>query len=192
MTLPCSVVIPTLFPVNIIENLFKSIPVVEEILVLDNSNDIELEKLIKQSYIDIKYIPTGDIGLGRTFNKALKITKCELMFITQPDVIIERNCIENLLSAYKKYENVALLSPLLFEDNQYSKYDHYDLKLNKKKEILNLKVKNNKNIFPSGDFGVEAINSTAVLIDKEKIKSVNGWDNYYYTYLEDIDLCLKS
>lgn len=84
-----------------------------------------------------------------------------------------------------------MLVPLIFEKNQYSKYDHFDLRLDKNKKITNFKIKNFKNIQPSGDFGVEAVNSTALLIDKKKIKEIGGWDNYFYTYLEDIDLCYR-
>ena len=187
----CSVVIPTYFPGKIIEKLFESIPPVKEILVFDNSNDHELEDLIKNKYEHVKYIPTGDIGLGNTFNKALGEIKTDLMFITQPDVVIEKNCIENLILAKKKYINSALLAPLIFENNQYSKYDHFDLKIDKNKKIKNYKIKNFKNIHPSGDIGVEAINSTSILIDKKKIVQIGGWDNYYYTYLEDVDLCYR-
>ena len=187
----CSIVVPTYFPGKIIEKLFESFPPVKEVLVLDNSNDNELKDLINQKYKYIKYIPTGDIGLGKTFNKALEEIKTELMFITQPDVVLEKNCIENLLLAKKKYINSALLVPLIFEKNQYSKYDHFDLRLNKNKEITGFKVKNFKSVNPSGDFGVEAVNSTAVLIDKKKINQIGGWDNYFYTYLEDIDLCYR-
>ena len=28
-------------------------------------------------------------------------------------------------------------------------------------------------------------------IDKKKINQIGGWDNYFYTYLEDIDLCYR-
>tara|TARA_A100001015_G_scaffold227750_1_gene257297 strand:- start:192 stop:506 length:315 start_codon:yes stop_codon:yes gene_type:complete len=98
----CSIVVPTYFPGKIIEKLFKSFPPVKEILVLDNSNDNELKDLIYKKYNYIKYIPTGDIGLGKTFNKALEEIKTELMFITQPDVVLKKNCIENLLLAKKK------------------------------------------------------------------------------------------
>jgi GT2 family glycosyltransferase len=187
----CSVVIPTYFPGKIIEKLFESIPPVKEILVFDNSNDHELEDLIKNKYEHVKYIPTGDIGLGNTFNKALGEIKTNLMFITQPDVIIEKNCIENLILAQKKYIHSALLAPLIFENNQYSKYDHFDLKIDKNKKIKNFKIKNFKSVNPSGDIGVEAINSTSILIDRKKIKQIGGWDNYYYTYLEDVDLCYR-
>ena len=86
----CSVVIPTYFPGKIIEKLFESIPPVKEILVFDNSNDQELEDLIKIKYKYIRYIPTGDIGLSNTFNRAIEEIKTDLMFITQPDVVIKK------------------------------------------------------------------------------------------------------
>jgi len=187
----CSVIIPTYFPGKIIENLLESIPPVKEILILDNSDDNELRNLLKTSYKKVRYLSTGDIGLSRTFNRALEEIDTELMFITQPDVIIEKNCIENLILAHKKYKNSALLAPLIFENSQYSEHDHFDLRLDKNKKIKNFKIKKFKNINPSGDFSVEAINSTAILVDKKKIKQIGGWDEYYYTYLEDIDLCYK-
>ena len=124
--------------------------------------------MIIDRYKNIKYINTGDIGLGKTFNMALKLAKSDNIFITQPDVILRKNCLENLLLAKKKYKDAALLAPLLFEKNKYSIYDHLDLPLDKKKRIINRNSDNRIKSYPSGDFCVEAINSTALLIDKKK------------------------
>lgn len=187
----CSIIVPTYHPGEIINDLLNSLPEVKEIIILDNSDDINLKNLIIDRFKNIKYINTGDIGLGKTFNMALEIAKSDNIFITQPDVILRKNCLENLLLAKKKYKYAAVLAPLLFEKNKYSIYDHLDLPLDKKKRIINRNNDNRINSYPSGDFCVEAINSTALLIDKKKIIKVNGWDDYFYTYLEDIDLCLR-
>mgnify|MGYP001413361678 FL=1 len=187
----CSIIIPTYYPGEIINNLLNSLPEAKEIIILDNSDDINLKKLIIDRYKNIKYINTGDIGLGKTFNMALEIAKSNQIFLTQPDVILRKNCLENLLLAKKKYKDAAVLAPLLFEKNNYSIYDHLDLALDKKKRITHRSNANRIYKFPSGDFCVEAINSTALLIDKKKITTVKGWDDYFYTYLEDIDLCLR-
>ena len=191
MKVKCSVVIPTYFPGNIIKNLLNTIPDVEEILILDNGNDEELKNLLVQEFNNVTYLNTGDIGLGKTFNKAISIVKTNNIFITQPDVTLHKNCIENLILAKSKYKNAAILAPVLYENEKYSYYDHLDLLLNKHKKIIKRKNKNKIYCLPSGDFCVEAINSTALLVDKEKIKTINGWDDYYYTYLEDVDLCYR-
>ena len=186
--LNCSVVIPTFYPGDIINKLILSLPPVKEIIIFDNGNDVKLKNNILDHFQNIKYFKTGDIGLARTFNFALNNTKSHNIFITQPDVELHNDCIENLLVAKEKYQNAAILTPLIFENNKYSIFDHYQLKIDKSKKLKkSIRIKNNK-IIPSGDFCVEAVNATAMLIDKTKVKSIGGWDNYYYTYLEDIDL----
>lgn len=186
--LDCSVVIPTFYPGDIINKLFLSLPAVKEIIVFDNGNDKKLKNETLDNFRNIKYINTGDIGLAKTFNFALNNTVSQNIFITQPDVELYNNCIENLLDAKKKYENAAILAPLVFEDNKYSIFDHYQLKIYKSKKLKKKIQSKKNNIIPSGDFCVEAIPATAMLIDRNKVINIGGWDNYYYTYLEDIDL----
>ncbi len=189
--LDCSIAIPTYYPGNIIEKLIKSLPEVKEILVLDNGDDIELEKLLSK-YSHIKHLKLGDIGLGKTFNKLLEISSSKNTFITQPDVVLRKNCIENLLIAKQKYPDAAIYSPIYVENNTYSKYDFFDLKLDKNRNLINFPQNNVvKNIEPLGDFCVDAVSSTANLFNLDKIKTIGGWDDFFYTYLEDIDLSLR-
>ena len=84
-----------------------------------------------------------------------------------------------------------MVAPIVFDNKIYSKYDFYDLKYSKKnKTFLDKKIKKNS-ILPSGDFCVDAVNATTMLIRVEALKRINGWDNNYYVYLEDIDICLR-
>lgn len=189
--LDVTVIIPTYYPGVIIKNLFQSLPKVREIIILDNGSDVNLKSLITSEYNFINYINVGDIGLGKTFNYGLGISKSENIFITQPDVIIEKNCLENILQKQKKYTNAAILSPLVFEKEKYAFYDAPLLKLDKSNFLINCKIKNTINKIPDGDLSVEAVTSTAILLKKNIIKELNGWDNFYYTYLEDIDLSAR-
>jgi N-acetylglucosaminyl-diphospho-decaprenol L-rhamnosyltransferase len=191
MKINCTVVIPTYYTGDVIYNLLDTIPNVTDIFILDNSNDEKLRENIKKKYQHIHYLGIGDVGLGKTFNKALSMVNTNLLFITQPDVVLKKNCIENLIYAIKKYKSSAIVSPLFFENNKYSQYDHYTLKLNSKKEIVTTNTIYKNYTIPSGDFCVEAINSTAFLIDVSKVKEIGGWDEYYYTYLEDIDFSYR-
>lgn len=190
--LDCSIVIPTYYPGSIIEDLFKSLPVVKEVFVLDNGEDKQLSEIIQKNYSYIRHIKLGDIGLGKTFNKSLEIVSSNNLFITQPDVILKKNCLENLLSAKYFYTEACILSPIYFDNKEYSKFDCLDLILDEKKKILNIKRNQNlKKIKPWGDYCAEAVASTSNLIDVKKLKSIGGWDDYFYTYLEDLDLSLR-
>tara|TARA_Y100000591_G_scaffold265607_1_gene239232 strand:- start:47 stop:934 length:888 start_codon:yes stop_codon:yes gene_type:complete len=184
------VILPTFFPGNeIFENL-KSIPNNLKILVIDNSYNQSLKEKISK-YENCEYYNIGDVGLGKTFNFALSKVKTPYILLTQPDVILRKNCVENLMQGFEKYKNAGMVVPIVFDNNIYSKYDFYDLKYSKKNKIFQNKKKNISTILPSGDFCVDAVNATTMLIKVEALKEIDGWDDNYYVYLEDIDICLR-
>ena len=188
----CQVILPTFYPGKKIINCINSIPDKYPIAIIDNGNDDELGDILKKIPRRISHYKVGDIGLPKSFNFALSISNSNYIFITQPDVILEKNCIENLLIANFKYADAGILCPLFYEKEDYSLYDHYDLKFNKKnfKLLKTKKIKNNK-IVPSGDFCVEAVNSTAILVKKDLLMKIGMWDENIYTYLEDIDMSIR-
>jgi len=186
-----TIIIPTFYPGKIIKKCLASLPPVSEIIIIDNGEDLELEKIIKLHKLKIKHFKVGDIGLSKSFNIALAKSKNENILITQPDVYFEKNSIINLIKAQKKYMKVGIFSPLLFEKKKYSQYDYLDLGLSKSGNLKNTKKNKKINILPSGDICVEAVNATAMLIKKSIIKKINGWDENIYTYHEDVDLCLR-
>ena len=161
----CTVVLPTFFPGEQIVNCIDSIPRCFKILVIDNSYDQRLIKFIK-NYKNVEYHNIGDVGLGKTFNFALSIVKTELIFLTQPDVTLRNNCLENLINSSKLYSSAGILAPVVFDNGIYSRYDFYDLKYNAINKIFkNKKFKNGINILPSGDYSVDAINATSMLLN---------------------------
>ena len=186
-----TIVIPTFYPGKIIKKCLASLPLTAEIIIIDNGEDPELEKIIKLQKHKIKHYKVGDIGLSKSFNIALAKSKNENILITQPDVCFEKNSIINLVKAQKKYTKAGIISPLLFEKKKYSQYDYLDLSLSKLGTLENKRKPKKVSMLPSGDICVEAVNATAMLIKKTIIKKINGWDENIYTYHEDIDLCLK-
>ena len=186
-----SIIIPTFYPGEIINNCIDSLPKESDIIIVDNGDDPELENILKNKYPRIRHYKIGDIGLPKSFNFAVKKSKNENILITQPDVTFEKDTISNLISASIKYPNAGIIAPIIFENKKYSLYDTLDLNLSKTGELQVKKISKSINIMPSGDFCAQAVNATAMLIKKNIIKKVNGWDENIYTYLEDIDLCIK-
>jgi len=187
-----TIIIPTFYPGSIINRCIDTLPEDADIIVVDNGYDQELDNLLKQKKHNIRHFKIGDVGLPKSFNFGLKKSKNETILITQPDVSFEKNCISELLKATKKYENVGLFAPTIYENKEYSQYNSLELNLTKN-GLIKSKNNNFKTIYkkPSGDTCVEAVNATAMLLNKSIIKKIGGWDENIYTYLEDIDLCIK-
>jgi GT2 family glycosyltransferase len=191
MSEKCTVVLPTFFPGEQIVKCIETIPKIFKIVIIDNSYDDRLVKFIKK-YNNIEYHKIGDVGLGKTFNYALSIIKTELIFLTQPDVTLRNNCLENLVNSTLLYPSAGILAPIVFDNGIYSKYDFYDLKYDKINKVFNnKKFKDRMKVVPSGDYSVDAINATSMLLNTNLMKTIGGWDNNIYVYLEDIDISLR-
>ena len=65
------------------------------------------------------------------------------------------------------------------------------MSLSREGNLKNTKRPKKINILPSGDICVEAVNSTALLVKKDIIEKIGKWDDNIYTYLEDIDICVR-
>ena len=186
----CTVVLPTYFPGDEIFKNLESIPIDLKVIIVDNSYDLSLKDKISK-YKNCDYFNIGDVGLGKTFNFALSKIKTPYVLLTQPDVELRKNCIENLLKGFEKYKDAGMVVPIVYDKKVYSKYDFYDLKYSKNERKFNYKKNKVISKVPSGDFCVDAVNATTMLISVEALKKIDGWDDNYYVYLEDIDICLR-
>ena len=186
-----TIIIPTFYPGKIINECLDTIPKTADIIIVDNGKDIELENILKKKEHNIRHFKIGDVGLPKSFNYGVSKSKNENILITQPDVRFKENAIDNLLNASLKYNDAGILAPIIHENNVYSSNNSMSLTLGKKGELLNRPKFKGIDILPEGDFCVEAVNATAMLVKKSILNKINGWDEKIFTYLEDIDLCLN-
>ena len=186
-----TIIIPTFYPGPIINNCIDSLPLESDLIIVDNGEDEELERIIIKKKNNIRHFKIGDLGLPKSFNYAVKQAFNENILITQPDVTFEKDSIKNLIEGSKKYKDAGLLATIIYENNKYIFFNSLDLTLGKKGELIKKKRVKKKNIIPSGDFCAEAVSATAMLLKKSILNKIGGWDENIYTYLEDLDLCLK-
>ncbi len=153
----------------------KSIRFIKKIIIFDNSNDLETKKKIKKIYPKIKFILSrSNIGYGCANNKIINICKSKYLFILNPDTILKKNCESELLKSIKLLkENFSIISPIATEKN-YGVYLKTDKKYLKKNLIE-----------------VDYVKGFAMVINIKKIKKVGMFDNKFFLYLEEIDLCRR-
>ena len=193
--LDCTVVITTFFAGEKLEACIKNIPKSFNILIIDNGGEKEKKKYFEDKFLNLTYyVSDKNLGVPRSYSLANSLVKTRYMFNTQPDVILKKNCIENLLEKTNLYPNFAILSPTIFHDNSYLvEGDYKILKIfkNKYKETGKIKIHPVDKKPPEGDISVDAVTGTAMLIDRDKLKLIDDWDKNIFNYYEDMDLCLR-
>ena len=146
---------------------------VKEIIIFDNSNDTKLKKIVNKRYPKINYILSKkNIGYGAAHNKVIKLAKTPYIFVLNPDTLLEKNCIKELVNGSNKISNnFEIISPLA-KSNNFGFFENNDEKRLSNKEIID----------------VDFVKGFSMLIKKSR---ANYFDDNFFLYLEEIDLCKR-
>ncbi len=187
-----------------LESLYKHNKGSFEVIVVDNSEKKSIKNLLISRYKNLKYIPSKvNIGYGAGINLGAKQAKGDYIFILNPDTIFESNVISNLLIKIKKDKNIAIVAPILYTtENKIMEQGARDL--TPLRAIFQLSFI--KKIWPGNPFGrnywvrkwkanslnkVDNVPGTAFLIRKDIFDRVGGFDEKYFLYFEEFDLCKR-
>ena len=152
-------------------------------IIIDNSNCYKTYNLVKE-YKNIKYIKTvKNLGYGAANNIAVKNSETKYVLILNPDIIIDNTSIQILFENVKKYENFGILAPSLYNQNNLRR-------TNGSRSILKDKrISSSKSNFAVGDTCYDYIIGCAILIEKHFFLNIGCFDESFFMYFEDNDLC---
>ncbi len=177
-------------------SVLKFLPDKSEVIVLDNaSEDLTVDKL-KQFTPKIKLIISDkNLGFSNGNNKAVKIAKGEYLFFLNPDTYLTEDIFTPLINFYQADENIGIIGPKLITPDgsiqaTVKKFPSVwgafkELILGIPKTYSQYIPKENKPII------VDCVYGAAFLISANLFRNCGGFDERYFLYYEDIDLCRK-
>jgi GT2 family glycosyltransferase len=158
-----------------------------EIIIIDNaSSDGSLEEINKIFFEKIKIIKNdSNIGFGPANNKAAKIANGDYLFFLNSDTILESGDLGEIDGYFKKNKNVGIIGPqLILQNGKHQPYSNGSFP-----SLFNvLFQKFNKdchNEISEADW----VSGAALIIRKEIFLKLKGFDENFFMYFEDIDLC---
>jgi N-acetylglucosaminyl-diphospho-decaprenol L-rhamnosyltransferase len=161
---------------HIINECIKSLPKDSNIIIIENSNNRELKKKLEVKYSKINVITQENSGMGSANNKGIKLCKTDYAFVINPDVKFYENTMQELIALSSKYNDYSILAPIS-DDTKYPNY-----------KIKNKKIKNDDPDF----LNVDSVDGYAMLINKKKFSDNIYFDENFFLYLENDDLCLRK
>jgi GT2 family glycosyltransferase len=169
-----SIVIVAFKSEEILEKCLKHVHQNNNIIVIDNSNNLNYKKIIKKKYPKINYITSKkNLGYGTANNIGIKKSKNTDVLILNPDAIITKKNYKMLENYINKIKNYGILLPLI---------------QNKKLETILKKKINKPQIANYKDIGKGYVSGCAMLINKKKLKNIHFFDEKIFLYKEETDL----
>jgi len=108
-----SVIIVSFKSDHIIHRCINSIDKEIEIIVVDNSNNAEFKKYIEEKYKNVKCILSTNIGMGAGNNIGIRNTNKDFALVLNPDVILDKNAINQIIDASRTIDSFGVIAPTL-------------------------------------------------------------------------------
>ncbi len=158
---------------HIIEKCIQSINSNIKIIVVENSDNVVVKKFLENKFSNVEVIITKqNLGYGKGNNFGISKVKTQYAFILNPDAILEKNCLSELSKAQINLkDDFTILAPNL--SNNYGYFSSQ--KNNLQNEILE----------------VDYVKGFAILINLKKINFDKIFDENFFLFLEEIDLCKR-
>jgi len=105
-----SIVIPTYNRVEKLErailSLLESKIKPEEIIVVDDGSTDDTESMVKK-YPEVKYLKQNHLGVATARNRGVTTSSNDLIFFTDSDCVVDKDCLFNLLNELK--DDIAMV-----------------------------------------------------------------------------------
>ena len=156
-----------------------------EIIVIDNNSIDESTKFIREEFTDILLIESKkNSGFGQANNQAAKIAIGDILFFLNPDTLIKENIFQKIIETFEQDSKIGIVAPqLILPDNSLQPWA-----FGKEGGILGIIKNKFKNSLPTE---IDWVSGAALAIRRDIFEKINGFDEKFFMYFEDRDLCLR-
>jgi len=161
------------------------------ILIVDNGGNKEILLKIKSLNLNVDILGKNkNLGYGRAINLAYQYIKTPYFLILNPDLLITYENIRKLYNTITLNKNCAITAPITKPD-----YDFYGT-FPEKENILKNKYEQSisKKLYDADIEGlccVDVVKGCAMLVNSNLFNEVGKFDEKYFLFYEEIDLCKK-
>ena len=176
-----------------------------EIIVVDNHSFDGSQKILKKRFPHIKLIENQEnIGFGSAVNQGAELASGEYLFVLNPDTIIQEDTINVLVNYLIAHKEVGMVGPKIINSDgklqQACKRSFPTFKVALPKLLGISKLFPNSTwagkynltyLDPDKIHSVDAVSGACMLMKTNLFRKLDGFDEEYFMYGEDIDLCYR-
>ncbi len=173
-------------------------PGLASVLVVDNGSTDHSEEVVA-ARPGVRWLSTGtNLGFGRAANRAVAATSQQYVCILNPDLEVRPNAIRELAAYLDAHPKVAIAAPMVVnpDGSSYPSARSFPSALDGiGHAVVGLVSSSNpwtrryqRTADPASP---DWVSGTAMLLRREAVEAVGCFDERYFMYVEDVDLCWR-
>ena len=167
---------------EILKNCLQSIDPKVKTLIIENSSELNCHQEIKNQFSNVEIICTGaNMGYGAGNNFGLSKVKTKYALILNPDIVCDKEYFKNIKIYLDKTVDFTIIGSQYYEILNYKSaffFNNKEFDYNMKEDANNLQM-------------VDWVVGCSILFDLEKFESKTIFDEKYFLFYEEKDLCLR-
>ena len=141
-----------------------------KVIIVENSANDSFKKKIEENYPNVNCTLVGqNLGYAKGNNFGLSRVKTKFALILNPDAKLDKNAISNFLISANKVKDFSIIGPAKQKEKSFDDS-------NKEKDDL---------------FEVDNLKGFAMFLNLESFKEIGFFDENFFIYLEEMDLCKR-
>ncbi len=190
---------------NCLKSIFSNKPAFSsEVIVVDNASSDGTVSFIKENFPEVITISNNrNLGFAAANNEGIKRAGGDFVFLLNPDTIVKPEVLNTLVNYLREHGDVGAVGPLLLNEdgtvqNSVRRFPTFRGALYRHTAFRYFKVFKGaykswmmKDFDYSKQANVEQLMGAAILLRREVLEKTGAFDERYFMYYEDVDLCYR-
>lgn len=174
-----------------------------DVIVVDHDSDASAAQRLRERHPAARVIASaGNPGFGAGINRGVRETRAAHLLFINPDALVEGPIVEALIAEMGRHEDVAIVGPLVRDADgsiqaSARRFPGVSTVLGGRSTWLTRVLPGNRwtsrNLLTGPEvhdpMAVDWVSGACMLVRRDAFDAVGGFDEGYFLYWEDADLC---
>ncbi|MEO7453542.1 MAG: glycosyltransferase family 2 protein [Fimbriimonadales bacterium] len=176
-----------------------------EVIVVDNNSEDRSAQMVEEEFPEVTLLAMSEnLGFGKGHNKAFEVARGGVLFPLNSDAVMHEGCFARVLEFLRSDPNIGVVGPKLLNPDGSLQYSARRFPTPMAALFRNTPL---GKLFPKNRYtrdylmtdwahdeprDVDWVSGAAFAFKRELYEQIGGFDERFFMFLEDVDLCYRA